>query len=250
MSDVTLRPVRFTDDVGAARAFFELLGLAPRVASDDGGWVDLVAGAGGMVAVHAAPTSETQQPAGRTTYSAECTDADALAESLRANGFDDAVVYDEAYGRVLVVTDPDGRQVQLDERSSDLHGYQRQDPSGADPRWRVRAEVVTPDVDRYRRFVEVLGLADLTDVVPGDRTTAPAVGPDGAPREALASRLVLVTEEPLDLVVQRLRAAGHADADEGDDDALTVRDPDGATVVVRAGQLAGQLAGQPGADRG
>ena len=134
MNDVILRPVRFTDDVAGVRAFFEQQGLAARVVADGGGWVDLAAGGGGMLALHDAASSSTEQPSGRTTLSAECQDAEALAERLHEAGFDDATVYDEGYGRVLVVTDPDGGQVQVDERQDDLHGYQRLDVSGADRR--------------------------------------------------------------------------------------------------------------------
>ena len=236
--DVTLRPVRFTADVRAGQQFAELLGLASRVESERrGGWVDLVAGGGGMLALHDAATSATRQPSGRTTLSAECDDADALAERLRGNGYDDVTVYDEAYGRVLVVTDPNGAQVVVDQRGTDLHGYREHDTTAADPRCRVRVTVRSDDPEGYRRFADALGVGPFVDVVEGSPQRADSAGPDGAPQLAAVVELVLVTSEPLETVEARLRAAGHDDAIEGDDDALQVVDVDGVRLVVRSGQV-------------
>jgi hypothetical protein len=237
--DVMLRPVRFTADVRAGQQFAELLGLARRVEGGRRGWVDLVAGGGGMLALHDATTSASRQPSGRTTLSAECDDAVALADRLRSSGFDDAAVYDEeAYGRVLVVTDPNGAQVAVDERASDLHGYREHETSGADARWRVRVTVLSDAPERYRQFADALGVGDLVDVIEGSPQIAPSLGPDGAQHRAAVVELALVTSEPLAEVAQRLRSAGHDDAIEGDDDALQVVDTDGVHLVVRAGQVA------------
>ena len=238
-ADVTLRPVRFTADVGAGQQFAELLGLASRAESTRGGWVDLVAGGGGMLALHDARTSASRQPSGRTTLSAECDDADALATRLQGAGYSDAAVYDEAYGRVLVVTDPHGAQVAVDERTTDLHGYREHATAGADPRCRVRVTVVSDDPPRYRQFVEALGVEAHVDVVAGTPQVAPSLGPDGAQHRAAVVELGLVSGEPLADVEARLRRAGHDDAVEGDDDALEVIDPDGVRLVVRAGQVPG-----------
>ncbi|MGN6299862.1 MAG: VOC family protein [Angustibacter sp.] len=235
--DVTLRPVRFTADVRAGAQFARLLGLARRVESSRGGWVELVAGGGGMLALHDARTSASRQPSGRTTLSAECDDADALAARLKDAGYPDATVYDEAYGRVLVVTDPDGAQVAVDERATDLHGYREHDTAAADPRWRVRVTVRSADPAAYRAFAQALGVGALVDVVEGAPQVAPSLGPDGAQHRAAVVELVLVSGEPLADVEARLRDAGHDDAIEGDDDALQVVDPDGVRLVVRAGQV-------------
>lgn len=236
---VTLRPVRFTADVRAGQQFARLLGLAPREQSGHGGWVDLVAGGGGMLALHDARTSAARQPSGRTTLSAECDDADVLAARLRRAGYDDAAVHDEAYGRVLVVTDPNGAQVVVDQRAADLHGFREPDVAAADPRWRVRVTVVSDSTERYRHFAEALGVGGLVDVVEGTPQVAPSQGPDGAEQRAAVVALVLVSGEPLADVEARLRDAGHDDAVERDDDALQVVDPDGVRLVVRAGQVGG-----------
>jgi hypothetical protein len=237
MGDVTVRPVRFTADVRRGQQFAELLGLASRVESGRGGWVDLVAGGGGMLALHDAGSSTSRQPSGRTTLSAECDDADALAGRLRTAGFDDAAVYDEAYGRVLVVTDPNGAQVAVDQRSTDLHGYREHDTSAADPRWQVRVTVRSPQPQRYRTFAQALGVGGLVDVVEGPPEVADSLGPDGAHQRAPVVELVLVTSEAMADVEARLRDHGHHDAVEGDDDAVQVTDPDGVRLVVRAGQV-------------
>ncbi|GAA4359695.1 VOC family protein [Angustibacter luteus] len=191
MNDVTLRPVRFTDDVAGTRAYFEQQGLAARVVAVGGGWVDLVAGGGGMLALHDAASSSTEQPSGRTTLSAECQDAEALAERLREAGFDDATVYDEGYGRVLVVTDPDGGLVQVDERQDDLHGYHHLDVSGADPAVSVRVVLDSPDVARYRAFLEALGLAAAVELHEQEPQDVRATAPDGRPRRPAVVRLQL-----------------------------------------------------------
>jgi hypothetical protein len=46
MNEVVIRPLRFSDDVPAMRAFLETLGLRSRIESERGGWVDMVAGRG------------------------------------------------------------------------------------------------------------------------------------------------------------------------------------------------------------
>ena len=91
-------------------------------------------------------------------------------------------MYDEGYGRVLVVTDPDGGQVQVDERQDDLHGYRRLDVAGADPAVSVRAALDTPDVARYRTFLEVLGLSDAVELHEQEPADLRATAPDGSRR--------------------------------------------------------------------
>ena len=53
MSDLVVRPARFTDNLEGMRLFLETLGMRPRVKSKAGTWLDMVAG-GGMVALHSA----------------------------------------------------------------------------------------------------------------------------------------------------------------------------------------------------
>ena len=42
----------------------------------------------------------------------------------------DAHIVDEAYGRTLFVTDPDGVRVAIDAQMTDLYGYARLDERG------------------------------------------------------------------------------------------------------------------------
>ena len=119
-----VRPVRFTDDVAAMRRFLEALGLRPRIASDNGGWVDFLTKDSGGAALHDAATATSGYRAGETSLSFESEEPlEVVRDRLHAAGFADAHIVDEAYGRTLVVTDPDGIRVSVDEVQEDLYGY-------------------------------------------------------------------------------------------------------------------------------
>jgi len=121
-NQVVLRPLRFTADVPAMRRFLETLGLKSRVESEHGGWVDMVAGRG-MVALHDSASSATGAKSGETGLSFEADDIEELKERLQAAGYQDATVWDEAYGRVLSVTAPVDAVIWVDQRNDDLYGY-------------------------------------------------------------------------------------------------------------------------------
>jgi len=212
-----VRPIRFSDDVDAMRAFLELLGLASRIESERGGWVDMVAGAG-MVALHDTASSATGGRSGQTRLSFEVEHADPLAERLRAGGYD-ASVYDEAYGRVLVVGLPDGSSMHCDERQEDLYGYRLRDAS-PDPRTSVVATWQLDDA----RLLAGLGLERSGDGRFGDG--------GGQVWTGRADGLLVRTSEPLPEVYRRLTAAGHAV--QFSDTCLTVTDPDGQPMQVQA----------------
>jgi hypothetical protein len=230
--DCVVRPVRFTADVAAMRDFLGLLGLAPRVESQRGGWVDLVAGAG-MVALHDAAGSATGGRPGQTNLSFEGADLDALAARLSDAGWHDATIWDEAYGRVLSVTDPAGERLWVDGYNDDDYGYDVHRPE-RDGRWLVMPVRSTSVVPEYVRFLGCFGLEPYAD------RPAPVVGGhvgmvrlDAGPAAVL---LGLATAEPLEEVAERLRVAGH-DTAVADSD-LTVIDPDGQVVVVHPRQSA------------
>jgi len=157
MSDLVVRPVRFTDNVEQVRRLLEALGLRPRLESEGGGWVDMVAG-GGMVALHSARNSARHAPSGLTSLSFEADDIDALAKRLDAAGVPDVVVYDEAYGRVLTCRDPLGDEIAVDERSVDLYGYRAHDPAGVRPGLRVMPVRFADPLGPYGGFLAALGL--------------------------------------------------------------------------------------------
>lgn len=156
MTDLVVRPVRFTDNLEPMRAFLEALGLQPRVEATAGGWVDMV-GDGGMVALHSARTSESQAPSGFTSLSFEADDIDSLAKRLLEAGVDDVAVYDEAYGRVLNCLDPLGDQFQVDERNDDPYGYRVHQPSGIASGLRVMPLRLTDPLGAYGDFLTLLG---------------------------------------------------------------------------------------------
>lgn len=115
--------VRFTADVPAQKQFLEALGLAPRVGSDNGGWVDL-AGDGGLVGLHTVASTDEAHAPGDTGFSFEADEPlEAVAGRLHAAGFPDAHIIDESFGRSLRVTDPEGFGIQINEAMADLHGY-------------------------------------------------------------------------------------------------------------------------------
>ncbi|GAA5151926.1 hypothetical protein GCM10025768_19120 [Microbacterium pseudoresistens] len=115
---IAVQPIWFQPDLGEPRALLEALGLAPGVAADRGGWVELTAD-GGSVGLH--------QGEPRLGLSFEARgDLDALAARLRDAGFDASVV-DEAFARTIRIPDPDrGAEVWINGVQDDLHGYHRE----------------------------------------------------------------------------------------------------------------------------
>lgn len=219
-SSVALRPVRFTDHLEPMREFLETLGLRPRIESNRGGWVDMVAGSG-MAALHDAASSASGGRPGETRLSFEADDVDALAERLKAGGYDDATVWDEAYGRVLSVTAPGGGQIWVDERSDDLYGYQlhRAKP---DPRITVAPILYVEEPGIWRPFLETIGGAasDPVRVQPASDDPGIVAGP-------MSVQLGLLIAEPIERLAERLAVAPVGDQ-------LELTDPDGQPVLVRS----------------
>ncbi|NIK60321.1 VOC family protein [Kribbella shirazensis] len=208
MNDVVIRPLRFTADVEAMRAFLETLGLRSRIESERGGWVDMVTG-DGMVALHDAASSSTGGQPGQTSLSFEADKLDEVKDRLEQAGFTDATVFDEAYGRVLSVTGPDDVVIWIDERTEDLYGYKLHD-ANPDERWSVTPYLTGADEDAWRGFLAALQVGTTVRFGPG-----PAFG----------VRLDLTTTEDLDEVAGRVQAARSASG-------LEITDPDGQLVVV------------------
>lgn len=120
-------PVRFTQDVAAMRRFLVALGLTSTSSSEDGSWVSLEAAGGGEVGLHSTATANSATPVGSTELAFSTNEPlEAVAARLQEAGFDSRVV-EEPYGRVLHVTDPDGREVEVQGTTTDLHGYSEGD---------------------------------------------------------------------------------------------------------------------------
>ncbi|HEY0692718.1 MAG TPA: VOC family protein [Kribbella sp.] len=216
-NQVVLRPLRFTADVPAMRRFLETLGLKSRVESEHGGWVDMVAGRG-MVALHDSASSATGAKSGETGLSFEADDIEELKERLQAAGYEDATVWDEAYGRVLSVTVTGDAVIWVDQRSDDLYGYKLHDAK-PDERLSVTPVLQVADQPAWQHFLEALGgdSAQLVSYEPGTGD--------------LGVRLGFSTTELLTEVELRLTAAGYQPA--LTEHSLTVEDPDGQPVTVR-----------------
>jgi hypothetical protein len=247
MTDLVVRPVRFTDQLLPMRRFYETIGMRPRVESERGCWVDLVAGAG-MVALHSAASSDSGAAEGETRLAFEGDDVRRFADRLRDAGLPEVVVYDEAYGEVLKLKDPVGDTLVVDGRSTDLYGY-RLHQADPDERLRVMPVRFTPPLGEYADFLERLGLPRRE----GDEFFAVHAGPDDAgqiglhhvyegelpivPGEA-AVHLTFETTEDLTSVRDRLLAAGYADAAITTDEfvsLVSVTDPDGQECQIHAG---------------
>ncbi|MEZ0493910.1 VOC family protein [Kineococcus sp. TBRC 1896] len=116
-------PVRFTRDVAAMRRFLSALGLAGTQSSEDGSWVSLEAAGGGEVGLHDVATAAAPREAGTTDLAFSTTEPlETVAARLQDAGFPARVD-----GRVLHVTDPDERDVQVHGAELDLHGYSEGD---------------------------------------------------------------------------------------------------------------------------
>jgi hypothetical protein len=247
MSGIVVRPVRFTDNIEAMQRFLATLGLRPRMASESGLWLDMVAD-GGMVGLHDAASATSGAAAGETRLSFEADDLATLAWELRNAGVDDVVIYDESYGQVLTCRDPLGDTVAVDGRPEDLYGYRIvvgeapvaglrvvpvrfTDPKGPMGSW-LEALRLTPDAhgdDSYRMYAAGEGDHGYVGLHYVYSEDLPIVsGP-------AAVHLTFATTEPLDEVASRLIEAGYADAGvtrEAFGAILSVTDPDGRECQV------------------
>jgi hypothetical protein len=110
-------PIRYSADVGAAVRFYHALGLDIGPMSRPGAWAELPA-ASGMLAVHEA--DGTAVGACELAFEAD-EPLETITERLRAAGFEPDAIVDENYGRSVLVRDPDGVWVQVNENDRDLY---------------------------------------------------------------------------------------------------------------------------------
>lgn len=113
---ISAAPIRFTANIDEMRRFLELLGFTAHIVSERQDWV-VLRGDAGMISLHGADHEDS--------YVMFDTDEplETLCKRLKDGGFSDAHIIDEAWGRVLEVTDPQGEQVQVNERMKDTYGY-------------------------------------------------------------------------------------------------------------------------------
>ncbi|MGH3679973.1 MAG: VOC family protein [Natronosporangium sp.] len=118
-------PIRYVQDMEAARRFYQALGLRfgfaerpPRRGPTQ--WVELHGGEG-MLALHHAGPAPGGPPLELAFSAGE--PLEAVVERLRAAGFEPATaIVDESYGRSFTVIDPEGLRVQVNEHDRELPG--------------------------------------------------------------------------------------------------------------------------------
>lgn len=102
-------------------------GLTPRIASDNGGWTDLIGH--GLFAFHSGELRRVDNDAPNQPVIqlfAEIGDVEACMAELESRGVQAALI-DEAYARTLNITQPDGSILTVNETQQDLYGYHRLD---------------------------------------------------------------------------------------------------------------------------
>jgi len=114
-------PIIYVTDIEASVRFYSALGLTERRRSRSDNWVEL-AGEGGLLALHRS-TGENRPTNGRVELSLATTEPlERVREALvNADITSAGSVMDEAFGRSLVVTDPDGLEIQINEHDHELY---------------------------------------------------------------------------------------------------------------------------------
>ena len=109
--------IRFARDLRACERFYALLGLSVDATQRDGGWMELAA-AGGVLALHGYAEGEDVPPVELAFLAEE--PLEGLHAKLIDAGFE-PVIIDEAFGRSLRVTDPEGLRIQINENDRELY---------------------------------------------------------------------------------------------------------------------------------
>jgi hypothetical protein len=249
MTAIVVRPVRFTEHLAAMQRFLELIGLRPWILTDRGGWSDMSCGAG-RVALHDAASSAFGHLPAQTTLSFEADDISTLAKQLTSAGVPEVTIYDEAYGRVLTCLDPDGATIAVDEKATDLYGYQLRAEPGAPESLRVMPVRFTDPAGPYGGFLQALGMRPAGEINPYYVNFLAAHGEQGlvglhhvfedlpivADGRSPAVQLCFESGEPLEDIAARLTGAGLGPAIVAEEFGrlLSVTDPDGQAVQVHA----------------
>jgi catechol 2,3-dioxygenase-like lactoylglutathione lyase family enzyme len=111
-----LMPMVFVSDMERSVEFYESLGFEPQTRSDT--WTELAAGDRAVLALHRAAT--LQDPSGRVELALVAEEP--LEQVLERFGTALArPIADEAFGRSLIIQDPDGLQIQVNEHDRSLY---------------------------------------------------------------------------------------------------------------------------------
>ena len=109
-----LMPIVYVHDMAESVAFYERLGFEVDLQSRSHGWTELKAGEGAVLALHTAEGGK----AGRVELSMVAEQPlERLAEvAAVARG-----IADEAFGRSIVLQDPNGLRIQVNEHDRELY---------------------------------------------------------------------------------------------------------------------------------
>jgi catechol 2,3-dioxygenase-like lactoylglutathione lyase family enzyme len=108
-------PIVYVRDMDESVAFYERLGFQVDIESRSKHWTELRAGEGAVLALHSAEAGNV----GRVELSMVAEQPlERLAEvSALARG-----ISDEAFGRSIILRDPNGLQIQVNEHDRELYG--------------------------------------------------------------------------------------------------------------------------------
>lgn len=235
---ITAQAIRFSDDIAAMQQFLTTLGLSTAVTGSD--WAVLRSGSG-EVLLHGMANATSGAAHAETNLTFETDALDALAASLGVTPVD------EAWARSLVVTDPLGAALQINETQTDYYGYQEHggepdaelsvvpvrftDPRGpyADFLRRLGLQPQGGADESFALFAADRGFVGLHVDRPEESTqyVVPGKGP--------GVHLTFGYSGDLEVLAGRLRAAGYAPTiDTTYGPMLEVVDPDGRPVQVHA----------------
>lgn len=110
-----IMPIRYVRDVEASVTFYAALGLPVSTRQRGGGWVELT-GSAGVLALHASASGGDAELALASDEPLED-----VVSRLRAAGYAPGPILDEAYGRSLRLTDPDGVLLLVNEHDTSLY---------------------------------------------------------------------------------------------------------------------------------
>jgi len=113
-------PIRYVADVAAAARFYTALGLAGGDGSRSGNWQELGASAGAL-GLHVTRESQGDQPGLIELAFVAGEPLEKVAARLAEAGFPSAPIVDENFGRSMLVRDPDGVSIQINEHDPGLY---------------------------------------------------------------------------------------------------------------------------------
>jgi catechol 2,3-dioxygenase-like lactoylglutathione lyase family enzyme len=103
---VILMPIVYVQEMGTSIAFYERLGFTPKSRSEM--WSELAAGDGAVLALHKAPADHVGQVELALVAQEPLEQVAELVTPYRG-------IADEAFGRSLVVQDPNGMKIKVNE---------------------------------------------------------------------------------------------------------------------------------------